>query len=279
MESKELISYKDVDICHDDVTVLSSVDLKVAPGDFIYLLGKVGSGKSSFLKSLYAEIPVESGEAHIFDYDLRKIKRTQIPFLRRKIGIIFQDFQLLPDRNVFENLAFVLKATGWKNKEAIENQVIQVLEQVGMEKKAKRWTHQLSGGEQQRIAIARALLNSPELILADEPTGNLDGENGNELISLLYEIHKAGTAVIIATHNLRWVEEFPGRVFHCVTERMKEDTTEQKTTDDQLTPSSEIEEINVPAEELPKVVADLNAEIGEDTTAESPDETPKTSEN
>jgi cell division transport system ATP-binding protein len=276
MESKELISYKDVDICHDDVTVLSSVDLKVAPGDFIYLLGKVGSGKSSFLKSLYAEIPVESGEACIFDYDLRKIKRTQIPFLRRKIGIIFQDFQLLPDRNVFENLAFVLKATGWKNKEAIENQVIQVLEQVGMEKKAKRWTHQLSGGEQQRIAIARALLNSPELILADEPTGNLDSENGHELISLLYEIHKAGTAVIIATHNLRWVEEFPGRVFHCVTEHLKEDKND---SDEPTSASSEIEEINVPAEELPKVIADLNAEIGDDISDESTAETPDKTEN
>lgn len=276
MESKELISYKDVDICHDDVTVLSSVDLKVAPGDFIYLLGKVGSGKSSFLKSLYAEIPVDSGEARIFDYDLRKIKRTQIPFLRRKIGIIFQDFQLLPDRNVFDNLAFVLKATGWKNKEAIENQVIQVLEQVGMEKKTKRWTHQLSGGEQQRIAIARALLNSPELILADEPTGNLDSENGHELISLLYEIHKAGTAVIIATHNLRWVEEFPGRVFHCVTEHLKEDKND---SDEPTAASSEIEEINVPAEELPKVIADLNAEIGEDAGDESTSETPEKTEN
>ncbi|GAT62271.1 cell division ATP-binding protein FtsE [Paludibacter jiangxiensis] len=274
MESKELISYKDVDICHDDVTVLSSVDLKVAPGDFIYLLGKVGSGKSSFLKSLYAEIPVESGEARIFDYDLRKIKRTQIPFLRRKIGIIFQDFQLLPDRNVFDNLSFVLKATGWKNKEAIENQVIEVLEQVGMERKAKRWMHQLSGGEQQRIAIARALLNSPELILADEPTGNLDSENGHELISLLYEIHKAGTAVIIATHNLRWVEEFPGRVFHCVTEHLKED----KHDSDEPSASSEIEEINVPAEELPKVIADLNAEMGEDAGDEATTETPEKTE-
>ena len=132
MEAKELISYKGVDICHEDVTVLSSVDLRVSQGDFIYLLGKVGSGKSSFLKSLYAELRIEAGEAHIFDYDLRKIKRTQIPFLRRKIGIIFQDFQLLPDRNVFDNLAFVLKATGWKNKEAIENQVLQVLQQVNM---------------------------------------------------------------------------------------------------------------------------------------------------
>ena len=132
MEAKELISYKGVDISHGDVTVLSSVDLRVSQGDFIYLLGKVGSGKSSFLKSLYAELRIEAGEAHIFDYDLRKIKRTQIPFLRRKIGIIFQDFQLLPDRNVFDNLAFVLKATGWKNKEAIENQVLQVLQQVNM---------------------------------------------------------------------------------------------------------------------------------------------------
>jgi len=201
MESKELISYKDVDICHDDVTVLSSVDLTVAPGDFIYLLGKVGSGKSSFLKSLYAEIPVESGEARIFDYDLRKIKRTQIPFLRRKIGIIFQDFQLLPDRNVFDNLAFVLRATGWKNKEAIENQVIQVLEQVGMERKAKRWTHQLSGGEQQRIAIARALLNSPELILADEPTGNLDSHSSIEIMALFQALNQQGITIVLITHE------------------------------------------------------------------------------
>jgi len=272
MEDKLLISYKEVDICQEEVVVLHSVNLDVAQGDFIYLLGKVGSGKSSFLKTLYAEIPVDSGEARIFDYDLLKIKRRQIPFLRRKIGVIFQDFQLLPDRTIYDNLAFVLKATGWKNKEEIENQVIQVLQQVGMEHKAKRLPHQLSGGEQQRIAIARALLNSPELILADEPTGNLDSEDGYKLISLLYEIHKAGTAVIIATHNLRWVEEFPGRVFHCATERLQEsrDEIEEEEEEEEVISSSEIEEINVPVDELPKVVADLNAQIGEENETPSP---------
>jgi cell division transport system ATP-binding protein len=278
MEDKLIIAYKEVDICQEEVMVLRSVNLNVRQGDFVYLLGKVGSGKSSFLKSLYAEIPVKSGEAQIFDYDLLKIKRKHIPLLRRKIGIIFQDFQLLPDRSVYNNLAFVLKATGWKNKEEIDNQVIQVLQQVGMDHKAKRLPHQLSGGEQQRVAIARALLNSPELILADEPTGNLDSEDGHKLLSLLYEIHKAGTAVIIATHNLRWVEEFPGRVLHCVTEQLSENSiaAEEIGEDEELVGLSEIQEITVPAEELPKVVADLNEEMGEEEAIKPAPETEET---
>jgi len=278
MEEKLIIAYKEVDICQEEVMVLRSVNLKVAHGDFVYLLGKVGSGKSSLFKSLYAEISVKSGEAEIFEYNLLKIKRKQIPMLRRKIGIIFQDFQLLPDRSVYNNLSFVLKATGWKNKEEIDNQVMQVLQQVSMEHKAKRLPHQLSGGEQQRVAIARALLNSPELILADEPTGNLDSEDGHKLLSLLYEIHKAGTAVMIATHNLRWVEEFPGRVLHCVTEQLSENgvTAEEIGEDEETVELSEIKEINVPAEELPKVVADLNEKMEKEEEIKPANETEET---
>jgi cell division transport system ATP-binding protein len=228
MEGNYLITYREVEIRQGGATVLRNIDLDVAPGEFIYLLGKVGSGKSSFLKSLYGEADIEEGYAYIFGYNLRKIKRKQIPFLRRKTGIIFQDFQLLADRTVFKNLAFVLKATGWNNKQEIKNQVHSVLRQVGMESHTDKFPHQLSGGEQQRVVIARALLNSPELIIADEPTGNLDPETGHNLIQLLYDIHKAGTAVIVATHNLRWVEAFPGRILRCNDEHIKEEETRRK---------------------------------------------------
>jgi cell division transport system ATP-binding protein len=264
MEKELLITYRDVDICQEELTVLRNVDVEVARGELVYLLGKVGSGKSTFLKSLYAEVPVRQGFARVFDYDLLKIKRKQIPFLRRKIGIIFQDFQLLPDRTVHENLAFVLQATGWKNKQEIDEQVTQVLHQTGIGHKALKMPHQLSGGEQQRVVIARALLNSPELIIADEPTGNLDPETGHKLIELLYEIHQAGTAVIIATHNLRWVEEFPGRIFHCATERMKEENTKVAQSEEDTEESEEIQEIAASPDELPKVLADLNAKMNQE---------------
>ena len=196
MEENYLIRYHDVDICQGESVILQHVQWNIAQGEFIYLLGKVGSGKSSLLKSLYVEIPIKTGTAHIFDYDLRKIKRRQIPFLRRKIGIIFQDFQLLADRSVYNNLVFVLKATGWKNKQEIAAQVIEVLQQVGMEHAKNKFPHQLSGGEQQRVVIARALLNSPELILADEPTGNVDSETGEKLMALLHEIQPT-TAIVL----------------------------------------------------------------------------------
>ena len=210
-----IIEYKNVDIHRKEHIVLKDVSFKIETGEFAYLIGKVGSGKSSLIKSLYAEVPVTSGEARIFDYDLRSIKRNQIPFLRRKIGIVFQDFQLLTDRNVYANLEFVLDATGWKDSSAKEQRIEEVLKQVGMSNKSYKMPHELSGGEQQRIVIARALLNSPELIIADEPTGNLDPETGEQIINHLYNIAKSGTAVIVATHNLTMLDRFPGRVLRC----------------------------------------------------------------
>jgi cell division transport system ATP-binding protein len=215
MEENVLIKYKDVEICQDEQVVLKDVNLEINKGEFIYLVGKVGSGKSSILKSFYCELPIKSGEASIFDYDLKNIKRKDIPHLRRKLGIVFQDFQLLTDRNVNANLEFVLRATGWKHKDEIQEQINKVLTQVGMPNKGNKMPHELSGGEQQRMVIARALLNSPAIILADEPTGNLDPQTGSQIIQLLYDIIENGTAVVMATHNMSWVENFPGRVFKC----------------------------------------------------------------
>ena len=207
----ELIKYKNVEICQDEQIVLTDVNLTVANGEMIYLLGKVGSGKSSFMKTIYGELPVEGDEATALDYNLLKLRRREIPYLRRKIGVVFQDFQLLVDRNVEENLMFVLKATGWKDKNAMRNNIYDVLKQVGMEEKAYKMPYQLSGGEQQRVVIARALLNAPGLILADEPTGNLDPETGKEIMDLLYSISQAGMSVIMSTHNPIWPEQYPGR--------------------------------------------------------------------
>jgi cell division transport system ATP-binding protein len=220
MEYKMLIKYEHVDVCQQELTVLRDVNLEIYSGEFIYLLGKVGSGKSTFLKSLYKEVPVSSGKAEVLSYDLNEIKNKQIPFLRRKIGIVFQDFQLLTDRTVNANLEFVLRATGWKEKDAIEEQIQIVLAQVGLRNKGYKRPHQLSGGEQQRVAIARALLNSPEIILADEPTGHLDPETGRDLIELLYGIRLSGTTVIMATHNHNWVNLYPGRVIQVVNEKL-----------------------------------------------------------
>ncbi|MDR2840901.1 MAG: ATP-binding cassette domain-containing protein [Paludibacter sp.] len=209
---KPLIKYTAVELFQQDVRVLKNINTEINSGDFFYLLGKVGCGKSSFLKSLYAEIPVESGEASVLNYDMRKIKKKEIPLLRRKIGIVFQDFQLLHDRSINKNLEFVLRATGWKDKTQIADQISSVLQRVGMENKGYKMPHQLSGGEQQRIVIARSLLNSPELILADEPTGNLDPETGRGVVELLLEICKSGTTVIMATHNLLWPENYSGHI-------------------------------------------------------------------
>ena len=207
----ELIKYKNVEICQDEQIVLTDVNLTVSAGEMIYLLGKVGSGKSSFMKTIYGELPLEGEEATALDYNLLKLKRREIPYLRRKSGVVFQDFQLLVDRNVEENLMFVLKATGWKDKHAMRNNIYDVLKQVGMEEKAYKMPYQLSGGEQQRVVIARALLNAPGLILADEPTGNLDPETGKEIMDLLYSISQAGMSVIMSTHNPTWPEQYPGR--------------------------------------------------------------------
>ena len=208
---KELIVYKHVEICQDEQIVLKDVNLSVSSGEMIYLLGRVGSGKSSFMKTIYGELPVEGAEAVALDYDLLKLRRRDIPYLRRKVGVVFQDFQLLSDRNVEENLLFVLKATGWKDKRAMKSNIHDVLKQVGMAEKAYKMPYQLSGGEQQRVVIARALLNAPGLILADEPTGNLDPETGKEIMELLYSISQAGMTVIMSTHNPLWPAQYPGR--------------------------------------------------------------------
>lgn len=196
-------------------TILKNVDIEIQNGEFVYLIGKVGSGKSSFLKTLYAELPLEYGTAEVAGFQLKKIKKSQIPLLRRKCGIVFQDFKLLTDRNVYDNLEFVLRATGWKNKKAIKERIDTVLDKVGMTDKQHQMPHQLSGGEQQRIVLARALLNAPPLILADEPTGNIDPETSYKLIELLREICDTGKTIIIATHQYDLIEKYPGRVICC----------------------------------------------------------------
>lgn len=223
-----LINYKGVEILRKELVVLKNVTFEVNPGEFVYLIGKVGSGKSSLLKSIYADIPVYEGEAHVFDYNLKSINKSQVPMLRRKLGIVFQDFQLLTDRNVFENLRFVLKATGWRDKQEIEDRIEAVLSQVGMSNKSYKMPHELSGGEQQRIVIARALLNSPEVILADEPTGNLDPETGDNILKRLHDIARQGTAVVMATHNHDFISRYPGRVLVCRDKQLV-DRSAQKT--------------------------------------------------
>lgn len=196
-------------------TILKNVNIEIQSGEFVYLIGKVGSGKSSFLKTLYAELPLEYGSAEVAGFQLKKIKKSHIPLLRRKCGIVFQDFKLLTDRNVHQNLEFVLRATGWKNNKAIRERIETVLEKVGMADKEQKMPHQLSGGEQQRIVLARALLNAPPLILADEPTGNIDPETSYQLIELLKEICATGKTIIIATHQYDLIGKYPGRVFCC----------------------------------------------------------------
>lgn len=210
-----IIDYKNVEVLRKELLVLKNVNFQLEEGQFVYLIGRVGSGKSSLMKTMYAEVPIEMGEARIFDYDLSAIRRKDVPMLRRQIGVVFQDFQLLSDRTVYDNLLFVLKATGWKNKTDIDERINEVLSEVGMEHKSYKMPHELSGGEQQRIAIARALLNRPKLILADEPTGNLDQETGHQIMSLLHRICAEGTAVIMATHNIQLTEDFPARVVKC----------------------------------------------------------------
>lgn len=210
-----IIDYKNVEVLRKELLVLKNVNFQLEEGQFVYLIGRVGSGKSSLMKTMYAEVPIEMGEARIFDYDLSAIRRKDVPMLRRQIGVVFQDFQLLSDRSVYDNLLFVLKGTGWKNKTDIDERINEVLSEVGMEHKSYKMPHELSGGEQQRIAIARALLNRPKLILADEPTGNLDQETGHQIMSLLHRICAEGTAVIMATHNIQLTEDFPARVVKC----------------------------------------------------------------
>ena len=218
----KIVDYRGVELQRKEHTVLSSVDFSVDAGEFVYLIGKVGSGKSSLLKSMYAELPLADGKARVFEYDLMNMRRRDIPYLRRRIGIVFQDFQLLTDRNVDENLRYVLGATGWRNGAEIGRRIEEVLDEVGMTGKHYKMPHELSGGEQQRIVIARALLNKPPLILADEPTGNLDPETGIQIVKRLRDIAEKGTTVIMATHNMEMVNRFPGRVVKCVNKKISE---------------------------------------------------------
>ena len=215
MEEEILLQLANIEIRREENRVLHEASFTLRSGEFVYVIGKVGSGKSSLLKSLYCEIPIQAGEAQLLEYDLRKIKRKHIPFLRRKLGIVFQDFQLLTDRSVSKNLEFVLKATGWKKQAEIRARIEEVLRQVGMPDKGYKMPHELSGGEQQRIAIARALLNHPRLILAAEPTGNLDPETSGQIVQLLHDICQQGTAVIMTTHNYTLVHNYPARIVKC----------------------------------------------------------------
>jgi len=213
--SKRVLSLKNVTIAQGEKVILSNVNLDVNHGEFIYIIGKTGSGKSSFMKALYADLPLAEGEGRIVDFDLATLKEDDIPFLRRKIGFVFQDFKLLPDRTVKDNLLFVLKATGWTEKEEIQHKIDEVLDKVGMKAYADKMPHQLSGGEQQRVAIARALLNNPEFILADEPTGNLDPQTSIEVLDVLRKINETGKTVIMATHDYALLMKFPSKTLKC----------------------------------------------------------------
>jgi cell division transport system ATP-binding protein len=213
--SKPVLSLKNATVSQEGKIILSHINLEVNHGEFIYIIGKTGTGKSSFMKALYADLPLAEGEGHIVDFDLATLKEDEIPFLRRKIGFVFQDFKLLPDRTVKDNLLFVLKATGWKDNDEIETKIDEVLHKVSMKKFADKMPHQLSGGEQQRVAIARALLNDPELILADEPTGNLDPQTSIEVLDVLRKINANGKTVIMATHDYALLMKFPSKTLKC----------------------------------------------------------------
>jgi len=217
-----IIDYKNVEVDRAERMVLHDVTFQISEGEFCYLVGRVGSGKSSLMKTMYADVPVPSGEkAEVLGFDLLSMKKKRIPFLRRSMGIVFQDFQLLQDRSAMANLRFVLEATGWKSKAEMEDRIGEVLKAVGMENKGYKMPHELSGGEQQRIVIARALLNRPKLILAEEPTGNLDPQTGYQIVSLLHRLAGEGTSVLMATHNMQMVEDFPARVLRCHDKRLE----------------------------------------------------------
>lgn len=218
----KIVDYRGVLVARKELVVLKNVTFSLEKGDFVYLIGRVGSGKSSLLKTMYAEVPIVAGEARVLEYSVDSIKPKQVPMLRRQLGIVFQDFQLLTDRSVYDNLEFVLRATGWKRKDDIDSRIDEVLKQVGMRKKSYKMPHELSGGEQQRIVIARALLNSPSLILADEPTGNLDPETSEQIVALLHDISANGTTVVMATHNTQLIDRFPGRVMKCESKKLVE---------------------------------------------------------
>lgn len=222
MTDKTVVSIQNVDIFQQDHLVLKEVNLEVNKGDFFYIIGKTGSGKSSLLKTLYADLPFVSGEARVVGYDLDKLKRKEIPFLRRKLGIVFQEFQLLQDRSIDENLFFVMRATGWKDKKAMREKADEVLGKVGLQNKGYKMPHQVSGGEQQRLGIARALLNDPVLILADEPTGNLDPQSSEGIMDVLMDISKNDCAVLMATHDYSLFKKFPATTYVCENGRLVE---------------------------------------------------------
>jgi cell division transport system ATP-binding protein len=213
--AESILKLKDVAVFQKENLVLNEINLEIRKGEFIYLIGKTGSGKSSFMKTLYGDLPLQQGEGSIVDFDLRKLKEKEIPYLRRKIGIVFQDFKLLPDRTINNNFIFVLKATGWKDKSKMDSQIATVLDKVDMKTKGFKFPHELSGGEQQRIAIARALLNDPELIIADEPTGNLDPQTSVEVMKVLQEINKAGRTILMATHDYALLLKYPSKTLKC----------------------------------------------------------------
>lgn len=223
MEEKQaIIEFKEATVMNGESPVIYGMDMSISKGDFVYIIGKVGTGKTSIIRTMIGENPFQQGYGNVCGFDLKRLKSKEIPYLRRSLGIVFQDFQLLMDRSVYDNLAFVLECTGWKDKAAADKRISQVLADVGMETKTHKMPHQLSGGEQQRIAIARALLNSPAAIIADEPTGNLDGETADGIMNLIRRLNAEGTAVIMVTHNNQLVEKYPGRVFICADEKCSE---------------------------------------------------------
>ena len=212
---KPILQLKDASIFQGESLVLSNVNVEINKGDFVYLIGKTGTGKSSFMKTLYGDLPLTEGEGHIVDFDLKNLKEKDIPFLRRKLGVVFQDFKLLTDRTINNNLTFVLQATGWKDKDKMKTRVEEVLTKVDMKTKGFKFPHELSGGEQQRVAIARALLNDPELILADEPTGNLDPQTSVEVMEVLQDINKNGNTILMATHDYALLLKYPSKTLKC----------------------------------------------------------------
>lgn len=225
MNENIVVNLINVDIYQPKHLVLSNVNFKVNAGEFVYLIGQTGSGKSSLLKVIYGDLPIASGEGVVAGFDVKKMHERDIPFLRRKLGIVFQDFHLLTDRTIEKNLEFVLRATGWKDKKLINERMLDVLEKVGLRSKLKKMTHELSGGEQQRVVIARALLNNPELILADEPTGNLDPDTSEEIVLLLREISRSGTAIVMATHDYQIIHNLPARIIRTQTGSLEDNAT------------------------------------------------------
>jgi len=225
--NKNIISLEGVSLNQEERLIFDNINLSIKEGDFVYLVGETGSGKSSLVKSLYAEIKVSAGNISVSDYNLNNIQHSEIPSLRRKLGIVFQDFQLLQDRTVYENLAFVLNATGWNNKTEISNRINEVLKNVHLEGFDQKMPYELSGGEQQKAAIARALLNKPEVILADEPTGNLDPNKSEKIVELLKEINDLGTTIIIATHDYEIIKKFNSRIIKCVNKKLEEITIDE----------------------------------------------------